>query len=60
MNLQLKTFNGVDVLNLKHLDELIENNTSEFARFEMDEHVYVLMETFIRGRLKCTLLGLEL
>jgi len=43
MNLQLKKFNNIEVINLKHLDELIENNTSEFARFDMDDHVYVII-----------------
>jgi hypothetical protein len=41
LNIQLKKFNGVDVLNLHQLDQLIESTTSEFSRFDLDEFAYV-------------------
>lgn len=35
--MQVKKFNGVEIENLKHLCQLVENNTEENVRFDLDD-----------------------
>lgn len=35
--MQVKKFNGVEIENLKHLCRLVENNTEENVRFDLDD-----------------------
>lgn len=50
LNIQLKKFNGVDVTNLQHLDQLIEATGAEFSRFDLDEFACVSVELLFPQR----------
>lgn len=43
-NLEVKKCNGVEIRNLRHLVELVENNKYPFLRFDLDEHMVIIMD----------------
>lgn len=43
LNLQLLTVNGKEVLNMKHLNQIIEENKEKYLKFEFEENITMIL-----------------
>jgi len=44
-NLEVKKFNRIPINNLRHLVTLVEQNQEPFLRFDLDEHMVIIMDS---------------
>lgn len=53
----MKTFNGTQIRNLRHLAQLVDTCTDDFMRFELDYCSLVVIETKVARSVTAKILG---